>query len=150
MIRTKKNIKKSLIFITSLLLLFIIVSIYHTSKTFSCLPEEEAYLINYKNKKMKIKNETFYCTCTMDKFWDPTSIHYNCYSTKTIWYLKIYDFFTGAWNKLGNRLVRQGEWIENYPNGKPRYKGFYYNGLKSGKFIYYNNDGSIKETIHYE
>ena len=146
---TKKRIQKSLIFITALLLLFILVSIYLTSKTFSCLPDEEAYLINYKNENIKIENEILDCTCTMDKFWDPDNIHYNCYSTKNIWYLKIYDFFTGAWNKLGNRKVRQGEWIENYPNCKPRYKGFYYNGLKCGKFIYYNNDGSIKEIIDY-
>jgi antitoxin component YwqK of YwqJK toxin-antitoxin module len=44
---------------------------------------------------------------------------------------------------------RNGEYTEEYENGRLRAKGQYANGSKTGKWTYYNEDGSIKreETL---
>lgn len=44
---------------------------------------------------------------------------------------------------------RNGEYVEEYENGKPKAKGRYANGSKIGKWTYYNDDGTIdrEETL---
>jgi hypothetical protein len=113
------------------------------------MSNSECYLNNAKYEKINIAGKDIDCTCTMDPNWDGIHIHYNCYSIVVIGYLEFYDFIRGAWNTMGARRVRQGQWIENYPNHKPRYEGFYKNGLKYGKFTYYRPDGSIDKIIEY-
>ena len=120
-----------------------------TRVKYSVLPNSETYYMNPKQERLRIDNKDIDCTCSMYPYWSPDSVHYNCYSFISIGYLKFYDFFRGAWNKMGLRRVRQGIWIEYYPNHKPRYKGLYYNGLKYGTFVYYKTDGSIDKTVEY-
>ncbi len=53
------------------------------------------------------------------------------------------EMFPG--NPLG--LVKaEGPWVSYYDNGMKKIEGQYKNGREVGKWVYYNEDGSVKET----
>ena len=39
----------------------------------------------------------------------------------------------------------EGPWVSYYDNGQKKEEGMYKDGFEVGKWIYYNEDGSIKE-----
>ncbi len=64
-----------------------------------------------------------------------------------IFYLSNEDNYKATSYYTNGKL--NGDYSEEYENGKPKAKGTYTNGSKTGKWIYYNKDGSVKreETL---
>lgn len=56
---------------------------------------------------------------------------------------KFFKFLKSDW-------VKDGLWIEYYPNHKIKSKGSYKNGKEIGVFYYYNQSGTLVNTVNYQ
>lgn len=65
------------------------------------------------------------------------------------------SYYTNADNKIRNAKAKDeyyktGLVIDYYPDGKKECEGVYIDGIRSGKFVYYNSDGSIDMIREYD
>lgn len=55
-----------------------------------------------------------------------------------------------AQNEKDSQGRKQGKWSKSYPNGQIQYEGQFKDDRETGTFTYYNQDGSIAQTIEYK
>ena len=65
-------------------------------------------------------------------------IHYKYFSSGDLEYMRHYK----------NDTIPVGRWIENYPGGEKKSQGSYVNGVKSGKWKFWDEDGNV-EVVKY-
>jgi len=69
--------------------------------------------------------------------------------------IKKITYYTNVESKIRNAKAKEEDYktgyvIDYYPNGKKECEGAYVNGIRSGRFVYYNSDGSIDIIRDYD